>query len=71
MSNLERISDDDWEKKVRPNLATMPTEQLLSLAKSMRTGNFNKTMEILSEFIKQEEHLILETKREDIAELDR
>ena len=50
----ERVSDEDWEVKIRPNLASMPTEELVALSQSMRTKNFNKTLEILSRFLKKE-----------------
>ena len=57
---MERITDKDWEKKVRPNLATLPTEELLALARSLRTGQFNATMEILGKFIENEGQTILQ-----------
>lgn len=67
---MERINDNDWEKKVKPNLASLPTQELIALARSLRTGNFNATMEILSQYIKNEGQTILEKKKEGIHQLD-
>lgn len=49
----ERISDKEWDKKVKPNLATMPTEMLIELNKALTADDFEKQKKDIGRFIKK------------------
>lgn len=51
----ERITDNEWEKKVRPNLANLPTNMLIDLSRALSAKNFEKTKEILANALKPKE----------------
>jgi len=48
----ERITDKDWELKVKPNLASLPAEELIALSRSLSLKDFQKATDILSKFLK-------------------
>lgn len=48
----ERITDDEWDKKVKPNLANLPTNMLIDLSRALSEKNFEKTKEILANALK-------------------
>ena len=51
----ERIPDEEWEKKVKPNLATMPTEMLIELSKALTAEDFEKQKKILEDSLKKKD----------------